>query len=172
MKGPAFLPLAISLFGIGGLGASKALQSSPFAIINETPSMAKGLYVRGPAIQASGKTLQRGAIVALPLQGAAQAYLTGALGYPAKTLLLKRVAGFAGDQVCATANSVTVRDRSVVVLARDRQGRSLPHWLGCRVLADNEVFLLGDRPGSFDGRYLGPTSTNALIGTYRAVATW
>ena len=61
-----------------------------------------------------------------------------------------------GDTVCAegstvSVNGVTVAERGQV----DADGNALPSWSGCVVLDAGEVFLLGDHPGSFDGRYWG-----------------
>ncbi|MBY0565718.1 MAG: S26 family signal peptidase [Hyphomonadaceae bacterium] len=47
-------------------------------------------------------------------------------------------------------------------------GVTLPTWTGCRTLRD-EVFLLGDTPDSFDGRYWGPTSVELIEGAWRAI---
>lgn len=42
-------------------------------------------------------------------------------------------------------------------LDRDRIGRALPVWQGCRVIADSQLFLMNiDVPDSLDGRYFGP----------------
>ena len=54
---------------------------------------------------------------------------------------------------------------------RDRRGRSLPVWKGCRTLRAGEVFLLNANvPDSFDGRYFGPVSATAITG--RAEPLW
>jgi type IV secretory pathway protease TraF len=65
--------------------------------------------------------------------------------------------------------------RSVVGAARevDGLGRPLPRWSGCWELRSDEVFLFNpDAPGSFDGRYLGPTSARDIIGKARPLWTW
>ena len=54
---------------------------------------------------------------------------------------------------------------------RDRRGRALPRWHGCRTLADGQVLLVMTRvPDSFDGRYFGPTLKRDLLG--RAIPLW
>lgn len=83
------------------------------------------------------------------------------LGIP----LLKRVVGLEGDQICRFGQAVTVnRQVSATALARDSLGRDMPQWQGCRLLAQEEVFLLQDHPQSFDGRYLGPVDRRLIIG--------
>ena len=45
---------------------------------------------------------------------------------------------------------------------RDRMGRDLPSWQGCRVIAKRDVFLMNwDAADSFDGRYFGPLPLSA-----------
>ena len=58
-----------------------------------------------------------------------------------------------------------------VARERDRRGRPLPIWQGCRVIANGEVFLMNwDEPASLDGRYFGPTPFSAIVG--RAEPLW
>ena len=52
------------------------------------------------------------------------------------------------------------------------RGAALPAWRECRILAPDEVFLLGDTPGSFDSRYFGPVRRSDVVGVYREVLTW
>lgn len=144
------------------------LKTKPPAILNETPSMAKGSYMRVGDVA----DLKRGDIIAMPMNGAAQNYLVKKLGYPKNTMLIKRVAGLSGDLVCRRHSVVTINKRTLVVAPSDRQGIPLPAWVGCRTLSTNEVFLLGDHPASFDSRYFGPVSQGALAGIYRAAVTW
>ena len=54
----------------------------------------------------------------------------------------------------------------------DRNDVVLPIWRGCRPLAENEVFLLGDTPTSLDSRYFGPVSVARIEGVYREILTW
>lgn len=80
-------------------------------------------------------------------------------------LLIKRVAGHAGDRVCRHGADVSI-DGASVAKARDADshGLALPSWDGCVTLADGQVFLLGDTPGSYDGRYFGVTSRAEIVG--------
>ena len=56
-------------------------------------------------------------------------------------------------------------------LDRDRSGRSLPIWRGCRIVADDEVFLMNwQSENSFDGRYFGPLPASTIVG--RAIPLW
>jgi type IV secretory pathway protease TraF len=40
-------------------------------------------------------------------------------------------------------------------LERDYRGRPLPHWQGCRLLEDGDVFLMNWHPRSLDERHFG-----------------
>ncbi|NOG70818.1 conjugative transfer signal peptidase TraF [Roseicella sp. DB1501] len=80
--------------------------------------------------------------------------------------LLKRVMALPGQEVCRTGRSIAV-DGVVLgdALHRDRMGRELPVWRGCRRLADGDVFLMNSGvPDSFDGRYFGPIAARNVIG--------
>lgn len=88
-------------------------------------------------------------------------------GYlPRDTPLLKRVLGLPGQTVCRTGVLVTVDDVELgTALRRDRIGRPLPDWQGCRVIGDGELFLMNrDVPDSLDGRYFGPLPASSVIG--------
>lgn len=136
-----------------------------FALVNESPSLPRGLYLR------TGATVERGAVVAIAQPAAARAYLMR-LGMPGDVLLLKRVAAVGGDRVCAGFGSVRTPGRQVRTLDRDRRGAALPAWRECRLLAPDELFLLGDTPGSFDSRYFGPVRRGEAKGVYQEVLTW
>lgn len=86
--------------------------------------------------------------------------------------LLKRVAGLPGQQVCRSGTHVTVDGIDMGdALARDRHGRELPAWQGCRHVADGEVFLMNWWvEDSLDGRYFGPLPVTSIMG--RAMPLW
>lgn len=94
-------------------------------------------------------------------------------GYlPRDTPLLKRVLGLPGQTVCRITTHITVDGVEMgVALERDRIGRALPRWEGCRHISDNEIFLMNrEVPDSLDGRYFGPIPASSVIG--RAVPIW
>jgi type IV secretory pathway protease TraF len=168
MNTAIFLNIALAQ---GLLVASTALPDAiqnPPIIINETISMAKGAYVR----TGDARSLKRGDIIAMQMNTPARDYLGDKLGYPKDTMLIKRVAGLSGDVMCRHGTTVTINARTIHAARRDTSGVFLPYWSGCHVLLPNEVFLLGDHPGSFDSRYFGPVIKAELSGTYKAVMTW
>jgi type IV secretory pathway protease TraF len=145
---------------MAGAGERPAL-----ALINESPSLPRGLYLR------AGMSIEPGAVVAVPQPWTVRPYLER-MGMPGDVLLLKRVAAIGGDRVCAADGGVQTPGRRTRALDRDRRGAVLPVWRGCRLMAADEVFLLGDTTGSFDSRYFGPVRRSDVVGVYREVLTW
>ena len=94
-------------------------------------------------------------------------------GYlPKGVPLLKRILGVSGQTVCRSNLTITVDGVEVgAALERDRAGRELPVWRGCRRIHTGEVFLMNWKVhDSLDGRYFGLTSSDQIIG--RAVPLW
>jgi conjugative transfer signal peptidase TraF len=88
-------------------------------------------------------------------------------GYlPRGVPLMKRVAGLPGNQVCRIGAHVTVNGVAMgEALTRDRLGRDLPIWQGCRRIDEGEIFLMNwSVEDSLDGRYFGPVSRGSVIG--------
>lgn len=160
--------LAAAAAGLGILAGAAALADrTPVpALINESPSLPRGLYLRRP-----GAEPVRGAVVAVPQPPEARPYLA-ALRMPPDVVLIKRVAAAGGDRVCRRGGRLLAPGRTVAVHDRDRRGISLPGWRGCRRLGTEELFLLGDTPSSFDSRYFGPVDRARVTGVYREVLTW
>jgi conjugative transfer signal peptidase TraF len=86
--------------------------------------------------------------------------------------LLKRIVALPGQSVCRDELTISVDGIEIsAARERDRRGRALPVWRGCRVIADGEVFLMNwDEPASLDSRYFGPIPASAIIG--RAEPLW
>ena len=80
--------------------------------------------------------------------------------------MLKRVLALPGQTVCRDDLTITVDGIEVgEARERDSRGRPLPVWQGCRVVAEDEVFLMNwQSAGSLDGRYFGVLPTAAIIG--------
>jgi len=94
-------------------------------------------------------------------------------GYlPRKVPLMKRVAALPGQRICRSGRAISVDGViTAEALDRDRLGRLLPTWQGCRMVGEGEVFLLNRQVrDSLDGRYFGPLSVNSIVG--RAIPLW
>lgn len=159
----ALLALAPAALVTGLLAAT---GRPALVLVNESPSLPRGLYVRDP-----GGAPVRGAIVAIAQPGSVRPYLAG-LGVPAQIRLIKRVAAAQGDPVCSDGRHLMAPGRIVTVQSHDRAGVALPVWRGCRLLAADERLLLGDTPTSLDSRYYGPVSDARIEGVYRETLTW
>lgn len=143
-----------------GLIVASTIDHRPRWVWNASASAPVGLYAAGsPGTPAVGRRV----IYAPP---PAQAEVIAARRYlPSGVPLLKTVAAIAPSEVCREGRTVTV-DGVVVAFAltRDRIGRLLPVWSGCRRLDEDEVFLLSPGvPDALDGRYFGPVSQGLII---------
>jgi len=144
-----------------GLALLALGRQGPLLIFNASASAPIGLYRVGPA-----GSINRGDLVLVRTPESVRALAAERNYLPASVPLVKRVAALPGDAVCATLRTITIDGRPVAErLASDREGRPLPAWTGCRKLEDGEIFLLmEDVPNSFDSRYFGPVSADAIIG--------
>ncbi len=153
---------AFALF-LGALAAGFMLsrQHRPLVIYNATASAPIGFYRVVPA-----PPVHVGDLVLVRTPGSIRELAARRNYIPASVPLVKRVEARAGNRVCATDGIITVDGVPVATRkSTDGQGRPLPAWTGCRVLAKDEIFLLmTGAPDSFDSRYFGPVSLNAVIG--------
>lgn len=152
--------LAIGSAGLALLILPLAFPPAPRLVWNASASAPVGLYRVSPGTMPGYGDM---VVAHVPLQyrrmAAERHYL------PANVPLVKRVAAIAGDDICAIgtgifANGHRIADRLTV----DGQGRRLPQWQGCVRLRGRQLLLLMDRPGSFDGRYFGPTDGDDFVG--------
>lgn len=86
--------------------------------------------------------------------------------------LIKRVLALPGANVCRQGPTIIAYDRAYgEARERDRLGRPLPSWQGCRMLAESEIFLMNwDAPDSLDSRYFGPLPVTSIVA--RALPLW
>jgi type IV secretory pathway protease TraF len=90
---------------------------------------------------------------------------------PAGALLIKRVAAHTGDLVCRFGTGVTINGRRIAsARTRDARGRAMPRWSGCSRIEAGYLFLIADRPLSFDSRYFGKIAPCQVLGT--ALGIW
>ena len=155
--------LAAALAVVGAIGgAAMFVHPTPALIYNPSPSVPRGFYVR------DHRPVGVGAFVTLRAADASLAYAQARDFTDRTDRFIKRVAAIGGMRVCAEGDRVTVPGRGAVTrLARDTAGRVLPSWDGCRTLAADEVFLLGDTADSFDSRYWGPLRVSTIDGVWR-----
>lgn len=157
-------PILPTVLGATGLVVLAKAAPDPW-LVNESASLPRGLYLRIPAAPALGQ------VVAVMPPPAARSYLA-ALGARPDARLLKRVAATPGERVCRKGQAMTWPRGVRLARSRDRRGRPLPAWTGCRRLAAGEVLVLGDTAASFDSRYFGPVPSSAIQGVYREIFRW
>ena len=158
--------LAAMLAGVAAIGLVVAASASNLDVVlyNGTPSMSVGLYLR------SSGSLERGAIVTVRAVDVAPGYAAERNFTDPSDRFLKRVVGASGDVVCGSGAQLTLNDAPVAERhERDSAGRALPTWPCCVPLDQGHVFLLGETPDSFDGRYWGPTPIDRIEGVWRPI---
>ena len=130
--------LAASLVAAAALVATIVLEPLPLYIWNASASVPIGLYRLRPAEQFHVTEL---VAVQPPEPLATFLDLNGYL--PIGVPMLKRVLALPGQSVCRTGLTISVDDIAVgEARDRDRRGRPLPKWQGCRVVGDGELFLM------------------------------
>lgn len=137
-------------------------------IYNASDSAPRGFYVVRQAQPVHGDWV----ITRLPTDAAALAAERQYL--PINVPLLKRVTAMYGEHVCARNGRVTINGQDIArALEQDSMGRALTPWYGCRLLTEDEFFLLSDHhESSFDSRYFGPVSRMALLGVAVPIWVW
>ncbi|TYC79385.1 S26 family signal peptidase [Novosphingobium sp. BW1] len=158
--------LAAELFA--GLFVGVALiKPHPRFLWNASPSAPIGLYrlheTEHPAI---------GDLVAIMQPPELSRFMADRDYLPEGLPLLKRIAALPGQWVCRRGAKVTINGkRAATALLRDRRGRSLPVWHGCRTVRAGSLFLINAAPDSLDSRYFGALAASGLIGRAQPVLT-
>jgi conjugative transfer signal peptidase TraF len=142
-------------------------KSTTRYVWNASASVPVGLYRLRPA----GELAVAELVAVQPPEPLATFLAEG--GYlPRGIPMLKRVLALPGQTVCRDRHAITVDEIEMgVARERDGRGRPLPAWRGCRVVAEDEVFLMNwQSADSLDGRYFGTMPTTAIVG--RAEPLW
>src|SRR5579859_6167001 len=124
------------LFGLAALVVIGLVLTRPIVLLNRTPSEPPGFYIL------TARAPSRGDIIAFKTPAPAFPYADERMGYLHHRPLLKAIAAVAGDQVCTTAGELAVNGVTrAPIAAVDHRGRALPHWVGCRRLNADELFV-------------------------------
>lgn len=159
--------LSVTALAVIGIAAAAMVDMPVKLIWNATASAPVGFYTVEPA----GRIEVPDLVAIMPPEPLA-GFMVGH-GYVARDVpLLKRVLGLPGQRVCRAGRTITVDNVEMGdALERDRIGRDLPVWQGCRLIAEGELFLMNwDVRDSLDGRYFGPIPASSVIG--RALPLW
>ncbi len=140
---------------------------TPAVIWNASASAPIGLYRLAPI----GRLDIGDYVVVAPPEPLA-AFLAERRYLPLGVPLIKRVLALPGAKVCRQGLTIIAYEHVYgAARERDRLGRPMPSWQGCRRLADGEIFLMNwDAPDSLDGRYFGPLPVNTIVA--RALPLW
>lgn len=136
------------------------VRPAPRLVWNASASVPVGLYAARP-----GAAVHAGDLVAAHAP-APVARLMAARGYlPLRLPMLKHVAATSGQTICRSGRDISIDGRHVAAAReRDRAGRPLPVWSGCRTLRAGEIFLLNPASAdSFDGRYFGAVPARTVV---------
>lgn len=168
-RGPTSLQRTLFLVCAGVVACLSARWiHCPIGLLyNPSASVARGWYLTVPA---TGLKVGMLVIARLPVSAAR---LAAARDYlPITVPVIKRIAARGGEHICERVGVLSIAGRPVArALRADSAGRPLPAWRGCRVLAMNELLLLGDGAAdSYDSRYFGPITARAVKG--RAIPLW
>lgn len=158
---------AIMLAGVGLMVAPALSNHRPELIWNASASVPIGLYRVSPATRIEVADL----VAVMPPDGLSN--FLAERGYLARDVpLIKRVLALPGTTVCRNGATIVAYDHIYgQARERDRIGRPLPAWRGCRTLGYGEVFLMNwDAPDSMDGRYFGPLPISTIVG--RVTPIW
>jgi conjugative transfer signal peptidase TraF len=139
----------------------------PRLVWNASESVPMGLY----GVQPARRLIVTDLVVAFPPEPLATFLAEG--GYPPHVVpLIKRILALPEQMVCRNDSAITVDGIEVgAARERDRRGRPLPVWQGCRAVRQGEVFLMNwDEPASLDSRYFGALPITTVVG--RAVPLW
>ena len=151
----------VTYFAAMGAAALAFVPTPTRLVWNATASAPVGFYTIAPADRLEVPEL----VAVMPPDPIAD-FMVGR-GYVGRGIpILKRVLGLPGQQVCRIGRVIAVDGIEMGdALEHDRLGRDLPVWQGCRVVADDELFLMNwEVPDSLDGRYFGPLPASAVIG--------
>jgi conjugative transfer signal peptidase TraF len=162
-----YLTIVAAFAGAALLLSTIRTPPRPRFVWNASESVPLGLYRVQPADTLAVTDL----VVAAPPEPLAN-FLAQRTYLPLGVPLIKRVLALPGQSVCREDLLISVDGIAMgTALPRDRRGRVLPIWRGCRAIAQGEVFLMNwDEPASLDGRYFGPIPSSSIIG--RAEPLW
>lgn len=162
--------LSASLSATFVLGTIASLFADRQIVVNTSPSVAPGVYVKSSSAPVVGS------IVDFRIPAAARDYVqlrTGCRGED--WYILKPVAAGPGDWVVSTGACLLINGRRMAAMPpeRDAMGRPLPVWRTARRLGPDEFFVFSDRiPNSFDSRCYGPITRSQIAAVRRAWITW
>ena len=138
---------------VAGFGLA-LLWAGPELAVNYSESIPRGLYLVKPEQPGRGDytLLNNDSLLTIAFR---RGYL------PRHIPIGKKVVAAGGDTVDVQESGVWINDLlypNSKPLDIDSRGQAMPKIRGRFILAKDQIFLLGEHPHSFDGRYFGPVS--------------
>jgi len=162
------LRLALGVMGIWAI--LPTLVGHRVIVINTSPSVAPGLYLRSASEPAVGR------IIDFRIPDFARPYVQGRTGNNGENwYILKPIVAGPGDRVDTTGEWLVINGHKLAPMPppTDSSGRPLPVWRQSRMLGADEFFVFSDRiPNSFDSRCYGPIRRQDIESVRRALITW
>jgi conjugative transfer signal peptidase TraF len=142
-------------------GLAALFHPTPKLLWNASASVPIGLYAVRPA-----GVLHVTELVVVRAPEPLARFLADRGYLPKDVPLLKRILALPGQTVCRMDRTITVDGIAMGdALERDRHGRALPVWQGCRVVPAGEVFLMNRQSkDSLDSRYFGSLPASTIVG--------
>ena len=163
-----FIRLALGLMGAWAI--LPTVVGPRVVVINTSPSVAPGLYLRSTTEPTVGQ------IIDFRIPSRAEHYVQNRTGQDGQDwYILKPIAAGPGDQVNTTGLLLIINGRAIAPMPpnTDSAGRPLPVWRENRVLGPDEFFVFSARiPNSFDSRCYGPITRNEIASVRRPLLTW
>ena len=146
---------------------TSVFHPAPKLLWNASASVPIGLYAVRRALP-----LRVGELVVIMPPRPLARFLAARHYLPLGVPLLKHILALSDQTVCRNGRAVTVNGITAgEALDRDRVGRPLPDWQGCRTLDASEIFVMNTAAAdSLDGRYFGPLPLTTIVG--RADPIW
>ncbi|MGD0461640.1 MAG: S26 family signal peptidase [Tepidisphaeraceae bacterium] len=139
-------------------------------VINTSPSVAPGLYIRWGIEPAVGQ------IIDFRIPERARLYVQKRTVQDCDDwYILKPIAAGPGDRIDTTGSSLVINGCAIAPMPPDfdSAGRTLPLWRENCVLGPDEFFVFSARiPNSFDSRCYGPVHRQQIDSVRRALITW
>lgn len=164
------LGFAVLVTGVSAAVTVYSWRTGAHLYRNSGHSVPPGFYLCHPVPEEG--LLPLGALVEVDPPFAVRAAVAPYLAPEAQHLFwLKHIAGEPGTTVCLAGNTVAVAG-DIVARRPLYQRYPLPAVEGCWTLSQQEVFVMGDHPQSFDTRYTGPWPRSAVRGICQALWIW
>jgi conjugative transfer signal peptidase TraF len=152
------------------VGAVSICFANRQIVIDTSPSVTPGLYVRSSAAPAVGQ------LVEFRIPASVRSYIHSRTGHDGQDwYILKPIVAGSGDRVDTTRGDLLINGKLVAPMPpmRDGFGNLLPRWTENRVLERDEYFVFSDRiPNSFDSRCYGPVKRDEIESVRRPLITW